>query len=175
MAAAACLQHAARHVHEQPDTGPGVCFQGPCGAPQRALAFVELTRPDQVGGQCYQRGRDDGLCAPAVSVGEGDRLAAAAPGGGERVDLRRETELCQAGNLQIGPADPPGQNGALPEVAFSVWKSQGPCFDGPQIHQRHRPEVAVERDVLVGLPGYRGGKEFGLFDDGGQVTAPPGQ
>jgi len=30
-AAAAGLQHAARNVSKQPDAGPGVCFQGPCG------------------------------------------------------------------------------------------------------------------------------------------------
>jgi hypothetical protein len=37
------------------------------------------------------------------------------------------------------------------------------------------PFVVAVADVLVGLPSYRRGKEFGLLDDAGQVTAPRGQ
>ncbi len=61
-------------------------------------------------------------------------------------------------------------------MAFGVFKPQGrPRLDGPQVHQRHGAQVAAERDVFVGLPGDRGGQEFGLFEDAGQVTAPPRQ
>jgi len=140
-----------------------------------SLAFVELTRPDQVGDQRYQRGRDDGLRAPAVPIGERNRLAAEPPGRGERARLRRETELRQASDFEVGPADPPGQDGALPEVALGVWQPQRPRLNDPQIHQRHRPQVAARRDVLVGLPGHRGGKESDLLNDAGKVTAPPRQ
>src|SRR6266536_6279693 len=119
-AAAAGLQHAACNVHKQPDTGPGVRLQGLFGALQPSLPLVKLTRPDQIGSQRYQRGRDDGLRAPAVPVGERYRLVAAPPGSGERADLRRETELGEAADFQVGAADVPGQDGALLEVAFGV-------------------------------------------------------
>jgi hypothetical protein len=56
-----------------------------------------------------------------VPLGEGDRLAAAPLGRGERVeDQRCEPEPRQAGDLEVGAADLTGQDGALPEVAFGV-------------------------------------------------------
>ena len=135
----------------------------------------KLARPDQVGGQRYQRGRDHRLRAPAVPLGQRDRFVAALPGRGERADSRREPELGQAAHFEIGPADLLGQDGALLEVAFGVRQPQRPRLKGPQVIQRHRPQVAVERDVLIGLPGDRGGKEPDLLDDVGQVTAAPRQ
>src|SRR6266511_1158931 len=151
--AAAGVEPPGRQVQQLPDARPGVGLQGLCGALQPSLAFVKLTRPDRRGGERYQRGRDDRLCAPAVSLGEFDRLLAALPGGGERADPRRESELRQAGDFEVGPADPPGQDGALLEVTFSVWRPQRPRLEGPQVHQRHCAQVAVEGDVVVGLPG----------------------
>ena len=71
-------------VQQQPDARPGVCLQGPSGALQPSLAFVELTRQDHRGGQRHQRGRDHRLRAPAVPLGERYRLAAAPLGRGER-------------------------------------------------------------------------------------------
>src|SRR6266702_4631253 len=118
--ASAGLQHPARQMQQLPDARPGVCLQGLCGALYPSLAFVKVTRPDRRGGQRYERGRDDGLRAPAVPLGERYRLLAALPGGGDRADLRRETQLRQAGDFEVGPADPPGQDGALLEVTFSV-------------------------------------------------------
>src|SRR6266508_4612473 len=118
--AAAGLEHPGRQVQQLPDARPGVCLQGLCGALQPSLAFVEVTRPDRRGGERYQRGRNHRLCAPAVPLGERYRLVAVLPGGGDRADLRRETQLRQAADLQVGPADPAGQGGALLEVAFSV-------------------------------------------------------
>jgi hypothetical protein len=53
-----------------------------------------------------------------VPVGQRDRLVAALPGGGERADPRREPELGQAADLQVGPADLSGQGNALLEVAL---------------------------------------------------------
>ena len=44
----------------------------------------------------------------------------------------RETELREAADFQVRPADLPGQDGALPEVAFSVWQPQGPRLGGPR-------------------------------------------
>src|SRR6266487_4359997 len=152
--AAAGVEHPGRHVQQLADARAGVCLQGPCGALQPSLAFVELTRPDHVGGQRYQRGCDDRMRVPAVAPGKRYRLVAAAPGSGERVDPRRETELREAADLEIGPTDLPGQNGALLQVAFSVFKPQGPRLDDPQVVQRHRSQDAAERDVFVGLPGY---------------------
>src|ERR1700730_10924665 len=97
------------------------------------------------------------------------RLAAAQLGNGERVDLRREPELRQAADLEIGSADLPSQDGALLQVAFGVRKRQGPRLDRPQVHQRHRAQVAAERDVLIRLPGYRRVEEFDLLENVGQV------
>jgi hypothetical protein len=73
-----------------------------------------------------------------------------------------------------GLADLPGQDGALPQVAFCVRTGQGPRLEGPQVHQRHRAQVAAERDVLVRLPGYRRVEEVDLLENVGQVPAPPG-
>jgi hypothetical protein len=109
-----------------------------------------------------------------VPVGDRYRLAAALPGRGERADLRREPELRQAPGLEVGSADPPGQDGALQQVPFGAGQPQG-RLDGPQVHQRHRPQVVTERDVLVGLPRDRGGQESGLPENPGQVTAPRSQ
>ncbi len=176
VAAAAGVQQAACHVHMQPEVRPGVCLQGPFGAPQPPLALVEVTQPHHRAGEHYHRGCDHRFRAPAVAFGERDRLAAAPPDRGERVeDQRCEPEPRQAGDFQVRPADLPGQDGALPEVAFSVRQPKRPRLGDPQVHQRHRPQVVAQRDVLVGLPGDRGSQEFDLFDDAGQVTAPPGQ
>ncbi len=48
---------------------------------------------------------------------------------------------------------------------------QRPRFDDPEIHERYRAQVAVERDVLVRLPGYRRGEEPDLLDDPGEMAA----
>ena len=133
--------------------GPVSAFQGPVGTLQPSLAFVKVTREDHRGGQRQQRGRDHRLGAPAVPLSGCYRVAAAPLGRGERVDLRREPELRQAAHLEVGPADLPGQGGALLQVAFGVRKAQGPRLDGSQVHQRHRAQVTAQRDVLVGLPG----------------------
>ena len=150
-------------MQQLPDARPGVGLQGPCGALQPSLGFVKLARPGQVAGQRDERGRNHRLCPPTVPVGERDRLTASLPGDGEGADPRRETQLRKAADFQVWPADAPGQDGALLEVAFSVWKPQGPRLQGPQVHQRHRAQVAAQRDIFVGLPRYRGGKEPGLL------------
>src|SRR6266704_1376776 len=159
------------------DVRPGVW--GLSGSLQPSLALVELTCSDPRASEHYQRGCDHRFGAPAVPLGEGERLAAAPLGCGERVeDERCEPELRQAADFQVGAADLPGEVSALPEAAFGVrrvWQPERPRLGGPQTHQRHRAQVAAERDVLVGLPGYRGGEEPGLLDDAGQVTASPGQ
>jgi len=105
VAAVAGVQHACHNVHELPDPGAGICLQGPCGALQPSLAFVELTRPHHRVGQRYRGGRDDGFRAPAVPVSERYRLLAAPPGGVERMDLRREPELRKASDFKVGSAD----------------------------------------------------------------------
>jgi hypothetical protein len=50
-AAAAGVQHPGRLVQQQPDVRPGVCLQGPFGAPQPPLALVELTQPHHRAGE----------------------------------------------------------------------------------------------------------------------------
>lgn len=37
------------------------------------------------------------------------------------MDLRRETEPCEAADLEAGPADLPGQYGAFLDVTFTVF------------------------------------------------------
>jgi len=122
-----------------------------------------------------QRGRDHRFGSPAVPLGEGDRLVAMPPGSLERMGLRHGSELREAADFEVGSADLPGQDGALLQVAFSILLRQGPRLDSPQIHQRRCSQVAAECDVLVGLPGNRGGEESGLFDNVGEVSAPPRQ
>jgi hypothetical protein len=57
-----------------------------------------------------------------MPLGEPYRLAAAPLCSGERVDLRCEPELREAGYFQVGPTDLAGQSGSLLQVAFGVWK-----------------------------------------------------
>ena len=80
VAAAGGVDPSGREVQQLPDPWSGVGLQGPFGAPQPSLALVKLARPGQVGGQCYQRGRNHRLRAPTVLVGERDRLTASLPG-----------------------------------------------------------------------------------------------
>src|SRR6266852_7606032 len=121
VAAAAGVEHPGHQVQQLPDARPGVCFQGPRGALQPFLALVKLTRPDHHPGERDQRGRDDRRRTPSIPVGERYRLAAAAPSRGERADPRREPELRETADVEVGPADLPGQDGALAEVAFTVY------------------------------------------------------
>ena len=130
---AASVEHPGHQVQQLPDARPGVCFQGPRGALQPSLALVQLTRPDHHPGEGDQRGRDDRRRTPSIPVGERDRLAAAAPGRGERADPRREPELRETADFEVGPADLPGQDGALAEVAFTVFDPQGPRLNDPQV------------------------------------------
>src|SRR5262249_56860550 len=121
VAAAASVQQTSRLVQQERDIRPGICLQGLSGSLQPPLALVELTGPDHRAGEHYQRGCDHRFRAPAVLLGEGDRLAAAPLGRGERVeDQRCEPELRQAGDVQVWPADLTAQLGALPELAFGL-------------------------------------------------------
>src|SRR6202034_4153238 len=113
--------------------------------------------------------------APAVLVGEGYRLSAPPPRSCEGLDLRRERELSQAGHFEVRTSDPPAKIGALLQVPLAVLVAKRPRFDGSEIHERHRAQVAVERDVLVSLPGYRRGKEPDLLDYPREVAALPRQ
>ncbi len=61
----------------------------------------------------------------------------------------RETELREAADFQVRSADLPGEDGALPEVAFSVWQPQGPRLDGPQVHLYFAMTGAAARSVTV--------------------------
>src|ERR1700689_2036813 len=151
-------------MQQQPDCGPGVGLQGAGGTPQPPLAFVKFTRPDESACEVHERRRDDRLRAPAMLLGEGYRLPAPPPGSCEGLDLRCEGELSQAGHFEVGTPDLPCKIGALLQVPLAVLVSQRPCFDGSEIHERHRAQVAVECDVLVRLPGYRRGQEPDLLD-----------
>src|SRR6202012_2013162 len=72
----------------------------------------------------------------------------------EGLDLRCEGELSQAGDLEVGASDPPRKGGALAQVPLAVLVPQRPRFNGSEVHERDRAQVAIERDVLVGLAGY---------------------
>ena len=106
-------------------------------------------------------------------LGEGYRLPAPSPGSCEGLDLRCEGELSQAGHFEVRASDLPRQIGALLQVPLAVLVGQRPGFDGSEIHECHRAQVAVERDVLVRLPGYRRGKESDLLDYPREVAALP--
>src|SRR5258708_29030836 len=94
-------------------------------------------------------------------LGEGYRLSAAPSRSCEGLDLRCEGELSQAGHFEVRTSDPPRKIGALLQVPLAVLVPQRPRFDDSEIHERHRAQVAVERDVLVRLAGYRRGQELG--------------
>src|ERR1022692_2391032 len=104
-------------------------------------------------------------------LGERYRFSAPPPGSGEGLDLRCEGELSQAGHFEVRTSDPPRKIGALLQVPLTVLVPQRPRFDDSEIHERHRAQVAVERDVLVRLPGYRRGKESDLLDYPREVAA----
>jgi len=95
--------------------------------------------------------------------GKGYRLPAPPPRSGEGLDLRCEGELSQAGHFEVRTSDPPARS------APSCRCAGCPGFPVTtlrrfEVHERHRAQVAVERDVLIGLAGYRGGKEPDLLD-----------
>src|SRR6202023_3469119 len=108
-------------------------------------------------------------------LGEPYRLSAPPPGSCEGLDLRCEGELSQAGHFEVRTSDPSRKFGTLLQVPLAVLVSQRPRFDGSEIHERHRAQVAVERDVLVRLPGGRRGKEPDLIDYPREVAALPRQ
>src|SRR6266568_4352999 len=134
-------------------------------------ASSEFTRPDEDPGQVQERRRDDRLRAPAVLLGESYRFQAPLPRCGEWLNLRCEGELSQAGHFEVWTPDPPGKVGALLQVPLAVLVPQRPCFNDSEIHERHRAQVAVERDVLVRLPRYRRGQEPDLLDYPREVAA----
>ena len=158
-------------MQQQPDHGPGVCLHGAGCALQPVIALVEFTRPDESACKVHERRRDDWFRAPAILLGEGYRLQAPPPGRSEGLDLRCESELSQAGHFEVRTPDRPRKIGALLQVPLAVLVRQRPRFDDSEVHQRHRAQVAVEGDVLIGLPGYRRGQESDLLDDPRQVAA----
>ena len=88
-------------------------------------------------------------------LGEGYRLSAPPPRSCERLDLRCEGELGEAGHFEVRTPDPPRKIGTLLQVTLAVLVPKRPGFDDSEIHERHRVQVAVESDVLVRLAGYR--------------------
>src|ERR1700677_1357675 len=104
-------------------------------------------------------------------LGKGNRLQASLPGMCERLDLRCEGKLGQAGHLEVRTPDPPRKLGTLLQMPLAVLISERPRLDGSEVHERHRPQVAVERDLLVGLRGYRRGEEPDLLDYPCEVAA----
>ena len=57
--------------------------------------------------------------------------------------LGHGSELPEAADFEVGPADLPGQDGTLLQVAFSILLRQGPRFNRPQIHQRRCSQVLL--------------------------------
>ena len=54
-------------------------------------------------------------------------------------------------DLEVRPADRPGERGSLGEVPLSVGESPRPRLDDPEIQQRDRPQFAAHRDLFVRL------------------------
>ncbi|MGW1786277.1 hypothetical protein ACWCQQ_45510 [Streptomyces sp. NPDC002143] len=123
VAAARGVQHPGDQVQEQPDPRFDARPAGPCRTLQPAFTVVELTHPDLGPGERRQRGNDDGMVLPAMPGGHRDRLLAASSGQTEGVDRGGETEMREAGDLQIGPLDGAGEGGSLHEVQLAVGKA----------------------------------------------------
>ena len=77
---------------------------------------------------------------------------AVALGSDERAGFRREPELREAPDFEVGPTDLPGQDDALLEVAFGVGKPQE-RFDGTRfisaIARRSLPSAISSSDCPV--------------------------
>lgn len=127
--------------------------QFPRRALQPAFTVVELAHPDLGPGERRQRGDDDGKAVPAVPGGHRDRLLTASAGQAEGVDGGGETEVREAGDLQVGPLDGAGKGGALREVTFAVGKPQQPRLRDTEIEQRVGAQIAAEGDVGAGTAG----------------------
>ena len=108
-------------------------------------------------------------------LGDGYRLFTPSPRRCEGLDLRGEGELGQAGHFEVRASDPAGKISALLQVPLTVLVAQRPRFDGSEVHEGHRAQVAVERDVLVRLPAYRRGQKLDLIDDTRKVATLPRQ
>ena len=54
-------------------------------------------------------------------------------------------------DLEVGPADRPGELCPLGKVTLSIVESTRPRLDDPEIQQRDRPQIATHRDLIVGL------------------------
>ena len=65
-------------------------------------------------------------------LGESHGLPAARTNGGERAEFGRKTELGKAADFEVGAAEPPGERGALGQVAFTVENPQGPRLNDAQ-------------------------------------------
>src|SRR3954447_15567857 len=78
----------------------------------------------------------------------------------------------QAADLDVWPADLPGQAGALLEVALRLAKSDPP-LNGAEVQERHSSQLAGEGEILFGLTCDRGLEEANLFRHPRKVTTPP--
>ena len=144
---AARVVHPPYQVEQGPDAGSRVVQQGLFGAVEQVLRLAELARPDVREGLREQRRRDDPRAAPAVLVGECDRLRAQLLGQRKRGELGGEAVVREAGDLQVRPADPARELGALAQVPRAV-RIHVEALDGAQAHQCHDTQVAVGEDLL---------------------------
>ena len=149
-AADAVPQYPGLDVQQQPDVRPGVCLHGLHRAPQPSPGLGELPGPHHRASQLTSASAITGSvpqpCRSASAIASRQRRWVVANGG--------PSTRTQAGEapFHVRSATLPGQRGTLPQVTFGVRQRQRPCLNGPQVHQRHRSQVAVQRDVLIRLP-----------------------
>ena len=121
-AAAAGVQHPGCLVQQEPDVGPVSVCRACSVRRNHHSPSSNSPRQHHRAGERHQRGCDHRFRAPAVPFGEGDRLAAAPLGRGERMDLRhvstmkdiRESELREAADFQVRAGRSPGPGRRLP-------------------------------------------------------------
>ena len=166
-------QHAGAHGGQHhPHDVPCVRFQG-AGAPaQPAIALVEspaqMTKPAAFTSASFMLGSAPlQPCCSASNIAASSRVCARSAKGsifdGKASSARQATSNrdVQCSEQIFTPLQVP-QAVLVPHMSTSLRP--------PEIHQRHRAQVAVERHPLVGLPRYRRGKAPPLPSITGEVA-----
>ena len=107
--------------------------------------------------------------------GQLDRLHAPLRPQRERPPAHQLRPVCQASDLQIGPAELARQGDAVLEVPVGLLEATGPQLGDAEVDQRQRPQVPAQPEARwVGGPG--GSQQpLRLLGHGREVPALPGQ
>ena len=108
------------------------------------LCLLQPSLPDQRGAECHVGDAGGRLLAPAVPLGQLDRLPARAPLQREDRKTRRHRPVRQAEELEIGPPDPAGQGDALLQVPVRLLGPRGPDLGDAQADQGQRPQILAQ-------------------------------